>query len=383
VVRRLTQPNPSFTFTRPGAYIASLTVTDAQGAQSSADVQVVAGNEPPTVAVDLVGGNTSFYFPGVPVRYQVRVTDREDGSLRSGSIPPRRVSVTAEFLKDGVPAIGTDGWSLIEGSDCLSCHQLNRTSVGPTYADVARKYKNDSTATAHLARRIREGGSGVWGPVAMPAHPNLTDKQASAMAAYVLSLTDGNAIPPLLPVRGAYVPPAGSGDAPTGAVVLRAEYTDRGANGMPAISKEQTIVLRSPSVVVASGERSEGVSTQSVAELPVEITIVNRSGGSVALKQLDLTGVVAVTFSAVAPAQYQATGGKIEVHLDSATGPLLGESELLRPTANPAAPPSLLRTVLQPTSGLHDVYLVFRNPGALGDGFMFGLLTATFEAVPR
>jgi cytochrome c len=203
------------------------------------------------------------------------------------------------------------------------------------------------------------------------------------MLAYIMRLADRKTTMPSLPVRGAYVPAAGSGDAPQGALVLRAEYTDRGANGMPAISKEQTLVLRSPSVVVASGERSEGISKQSVPELPVEITIVSRSGGSVALQQLDLTGVGAVAFSAVAPAQYQATGGTIEVHLDSASGPLLGESERIRPTTDPAAPPSHLRTVLRPTSGLHDVYLVFRNPDAKGDGFMFGLLTATFETVPR
>jgi hypothetical protein len=53
---------------------------------------------------------------------------------------------------------------------------------------------------------------------------------------------------------------------------------------------------------------------------------------------------------------------------------------MIRPNANPASPPSQLRTVLRPTSGLHDVYLVFRNPEATGDGFMFGLLTATFES---
>jgi cytochrome c len=85
----------------------------------------------------------------------------------------------------------------------------------------------------------------------------------------------------------------------------------------------------------------------------------------------------------VAPAQYQARGGKIEVHLDSPTGPLLGESELIRPTADPAAPPARLRATLRPTSGVHDAYLVFRNPDAKGDGFLFGLLTATFEAGPR
>jgi cytochrome c len=101
------------------------------------------------------------------------------------------------------------------------------------------------------------------------------------------------------------------------------------------------------------------------------------------LKQIDLTGVGAVVFTVVAPAQYQAKGGKIEVHLDSPTGALLGESDLIRPSQGANAPPSQLRTSLRPTSGLHDVYLVFRNADAKGDGFLFGVLTATFEATPR
>jgi cytochrome c len=249
------------------------------------------------------------------------------------------------------------------------------------YMDVARKYKDDSTATARLVRKIRQGGSGVWGQVAMPAHPALTDEQASAMVAYILSLAGGKASAPSLPDRGEYVPPAGSGDAPKGVVVLRSEYTDRGANGMAAITKDKTIVLRSPTVVVATGELSEGLSKQSAEGIPVEITVVSRPGASAALKQIDLTGVGAVTFVAVAPAQYQAKGGKIEVHLDSPTGALLGESEIITPTTDQAAPPLRLRTALNPTPGVHDVYLVFRNPDAKGDGFMFGLLTATFEAV--
>jgi hypothetical protein len=59
---------------------------------------------------------------------------------------------------------------------------------------------------------------------------------------------------------------------------------------------------------------------------------------------------------------------------------LLGETAMISPTANAAAPPSQLRTTLRPTSGVHDLYLVFRNPDAKADQFMFGLLTATFEA---
>ncbi len=217
----------------------------------------------------------------------------------------------------------------------------------------------------------------------MPGHPQLTQTQASAMVAYILSLGARPTTAPSLPARGAYIAPAGSGDAPSGVVMLRAAYTDRGANGMPAITREKTIVLRSPSVVVASGEFSEGVSKQGVPELPVELTVANRSGASVALKQLDLTGVNAVVFSTVAPARFQAKGGKVEVHLDSATGPLLGESELIRPTTDTSAAPVRLRTALRPTSGVHDVYLVFRSPDATGDQFLFGLLTATFEAVAR
>jgi cytochrome c len=318
----------------------------------------------------------------VPVRYAVRVTDREDGTLRSGRIPARRVTVRAQYLKDASSGSSLDqGRRLIEGGDCLSCHQLNRKSLGPTYRDVARKYHQDSTATARLMKKIREGGSGVWGNIAMPAHPALTDEQASAMVAYIMSLADTTARATSLPVRGAYSPPAGSGDAPQGVVVLRAEYTDRGANGMPAITAEQTLVLRSPTVVVAAGELSDGVSKESAEGMPVPITVVSRSSSSAALKQIDLTGVGAVTFLAVAPTQYQARGGKIAVHLDSPAGALLGESEPIRPTADQA--PVRLRVPLRPTVGLHDVYFVFGNPDATGDGFMFGLLTATFEAVPK
>jgi len=393
VLTRLIEPNPSFTFTQPGAYTASLVVIDPHGADATAVVPIAVGNEPPNVDVDLVGSNRSFFFPGVPVRYTVRVTDREDGSLQNGSIPARGVSVTAQYSKDGVPSTGAatparsgesaqaTGRRLIEGSDCLSCHQLNKKSIGPAYMDVARKYHDDKAATARLVRKIREGGSGVWGQATMPAHPALTSAQASAMLSYILSLADKKTSAPSLPARGAYVPPAGSGDSPKGVLVLRAAYTDRGANRMPAITNEKTVVLHSPSVVVASGQLSDGLQKQSVPEMPIEITVVNRSSASVVFKQLDLTGIAAVTFSAVAPSQYQAKGGKIEVHLDSPTGPLLGESELIRPTAGVGATPSLLRTALTPTSGLHDVYLVFRNPDAKGDGFLFGVLTATFEAV--
>jgi cytochrome c len=372
-------------------YTASLVVTDSVGARDSAKVQIVAGNEPPSVDIDLLGSNKTFFFPRVPIRYAVRATDREDGSLASGRIPASRVVVKAEYRKEGlgtgrveagaqstaVPASHEVGRRLVEGGDCLSCHQVNRTSVGPAYTAVARRYRGDTRAMARLVTKIRAGGSGVWGQVMMPAHPQLTEAQASAMVAYILSL--GQPRRPSLPVRGTYVPAAGTDSSTQGVVVLHATYADRGANGMRSASAEKAVVLRAPVVVVASGEVSDGIDKYSGPEVPVEVTIGKRSGAYVGFKQLDLTGVSAIVLSAVAPVpNVNSAGGKVEVRLDSATGTLAGETEAIQPQTAMVAP-SRLRAALTPTSGLRDVYFVFRNEAAKEGQNLFVLFTAAFE----
>jgi cytochrome c len=389
-VGKLGGPNPTFTFARPGVYTASLVVTDPQGARDSAKIQIAAGNEPPRVDIDLLASNRSFFFAGVPIRYAVRVTDREDGSLQSGRIPASRVVVTAAYHNQGLapapagaghqpaaaPASHEVGRRLIESGTCLSCHQVARTSVGPSYTAVARRYRGDTSATARLVRKIRAGGSGVWGQAMMPAHPQLTEAQASEMVAYILSL--GQPRTPSLPVRGLYVPAAATDSSPQGVVVLRAAYTDRGANGIRSASAEKAVVLRAPVVVVARGEVAEGVQKYSGPEVPVEVTIGSRSGAFVGFKQLDLTGVSAIVFSAVAPVpNVNSAGGKVEVRLDSATGTRVGETELIQPHAAMVAP-SRLPAALARTSGVHDVYFVFRNEHAKEGQNLFVLLTAAF-----
>ena len=84
-----------------------------------------------------------------------------------------------------------------------------------------------------------------------------------------------------------------------------------------------------------------------------------------------------MVFSAVAPEQQRALGGKVEVRLDSASGRLVGATDAIRPTAGPVQPVQY-RAALEPTEGPHDVYLVFRNEQAAGDQLLFVLLTATF-----
>ena len=389
VVRRLTGADPTLTLATPGTYTATLSVRDAQGARAEAETRIIAGNEPPRVSLVLgARTNRTFFFPGATVHYGARVTDREDGSLEN-RIPPGRVRVTAEFLPEA-PAPAENGSEaasphaeairLIEASNCLACHQFDRTSIGPSYRRVAEKYTGDTTATERLVGKILRGGRGVWGEVSMPAHPALSEREATLMVNYIRSIVDPGTDAPALPVAGSYVPADSLARVPSGVIVLRAAYTDRGATGLPGLSSDTAVVLRSPTVVLATGEVSEGASRMTVEQLPVEITIVNRPGASVALRDIDLTGITGVTLTITAPAQYGARGGVVEVRADSATGMLLGATSLVPPQAQQNAPPILERVSLTPIGGTHDLHFVVKNEAVTGDGMMMVLITATFEA---
>jgi cytochrome c len=70
----------------------------------------------------------------------------------------------------------------------MACHALDKKLVGPAYKDVAAKYAGDKAAVDKLAAKIMKGGSGVWGPVPMPANAQVNDAEAKKLAAWVMSL---------------------------------------------------------------------------------------------------------------------------------------------------------------------------------------------------
>ena len=78
--------------------------------------------------------------------------------------------------------------ALAQSKNCLSCHAVDKKLVGPSYKEVAAKYKGDKSAADKLATKIQKGGAGVWGPVPMPANPQVNDAEAKKLAAWVLSL---------------------------------------------------------------------------------------------------------------------------------------------------------------------------------------------------
>jgi len=76
---------------------------------------------------------------------------------------------------------------LAKAKNCLACHAADKKIVGPSYKDVAAKYAGDKDAANKLAKKIREGGVGVWGQVPMPANPQVSEAEARTLAAWVLS----------------------------------------------------------------------------------------------------------------------------------------------------------------------------------------------------
>jgi cytochrome c len=77
---------------------------------------------------------------------------------------------------------------LITASDCLTCHKINEKVNGPSYAEVAAKYEPTEANIDSLANKIINGGSGVWGAMAMTPHPALAKEDAKIIVRYILSL---------------------------------------------------------------------------------------------------------------------------------------------------------------------------------------------------
>lgn len=87
----------------------------------------------------------------------------------------------------GVVAPAFADLALATSKNCMSCHAVERKVLGPSFKDVAAKYKDDKGAVDTLAAKIMKGGSGVWGPVPMPANNQVSEADAKKLAAWVLS----------------------------------------------------------------------------------------------------------------------------------------------------------------------------------------------------
>lgn len=98
----------------------------------------------------------------------------------------RTLLLLAAAVSVAAPALADQ--ALATAKNCMACHAVDKKLVGPAYKEVAAKYKDDKGAVDKLAAKIIKGGSGVWGPVPMPANTQVNEADAKKLAAWVLSL---------------------------------------------------------------------------------------------------------------------------------------------------------------------------------------------------
>jgi len=399
-IATLNDADIKYTFDKPGTYKASLEVDDGKGEKTTRDLEIQAGNEPPTLSFDITRGNQTFFFPNQSFDYEVKVTDKEDGTLDNG-IAADQVSVNIDYLPQGFDktqivqghlnadenAQFSRGKVLMEKSDCKSCHLIDKKSIGPMYKDVAKKYKGDAGAPERLAKKVINGGGGVWGEVNMAAHPQITQADATEMVKYVLSL-EGTTVKTSLPAKGSYVTKLEKGESDGGVYLIRASYADKGANGLPPARSEKTMMLRSASVDAGTADTYDGIQKFKLPDTPFTLMIGQKHNAYVAFKQFDLTGIDQVTFVTSALKQYGMTGGTVEVRVDSPTGEVIGESSAIVPGPNPPAgqgfaAPIIVTAKLKPVSGFHDVYFLYKNEKAVGGQMLYVLMKINFNYNPK
>ncbi|WP_323120981.1 c-type cytochrome [Burkholderia alba] len=81
-----------------------------------------------------------------------------------------------------------DGLTLAQRKNCMACHAVDKTLMGPSFHAIAGKYATRGDAAAYLAQSIVKGSVGVWGSVPMPANTQLSSAEAGTLAQWILTL---------------------------------------------------------------------------------------------------------------------------------------------------------------------------------------------------
>jgi cytochrome c len=346
-----TEANPKYTYEKNGLYRAILKVTDPAGLTAFDTLDIRVGNTVPQVAITTSTNSTFFFADQTALKYRVDVKDQEDQVIDS-----KKVKISLNYIPkvakneslvghQQITASFNLGKSLMEGSDCKACHQLDKKSVGPAFIEVSKRYQGDQAALARLANKVITGGGGVWGDHAMNAHPQLSRDDATEIVKYVLSLSNRPA-DISLPRQGNMMLKEHVGKTEQGRYVLTASYTDKGGAIAP-LTGSDLLVLRPTKVMAIDADVLYNMEKEWGRLSKI------RHQSYFVLKNMDLKGISKLTY------RYSSheNGATIEVRTDSPKGPVISMLDYT-PTGGWDKFAELSTTIQDP-GGKHDLYFVF------------------------
>lgn len=324
--------NANHSFDSVGIYLVILTVTDTSGAATTTEVEIAVGNAIPEVQIAWEGNRSFLLNSGIT--YASSVSDPEDqesGSLSQTAIDMRSVYLPSLSLLDNMSvdealAQGNftfqKGKEAIESSDCASCHALDLSSVGPSYYQIADRYRNEYDMVGYLANKIITGGNGNWGGKIMAGHPQLNIDQTTDMVRYILSLEKGKQYGQL-PGSGRFALQDHL-TSPGGAYLVQASYTDQGAGDIPAQTGSELLILRDPVVQAEANDMSQGMYNMVVGpNRDIDVIADLRQGNWFGFENWDLTGITAIEVSMATGG-----GGVLSVRVGSPDGEEIGKVRL-------------------------------------------------------
>ena len=94
------------------------------------------------------------------------------------------LALVAAALAGAQPARASE--ELAKKYACLTCHTVDKKVIGPSYKDIAAKYRGDTGAEAKLAEKVKKGGQGVWGQVPMPPNGTVSDAEVKTLVKWIL-----------------------------------------------------------------------------------------------------------------------------------------------------------------------------------------------------
>jgi cytochrome c len=96
------------------------------------------------------------------------------------------LSAATLILAVALPAQASE--DLAKKHNCTTCHAVKGAkTIGPTYADVAKKYAGQKDADAKLFEKVKKGGQGVWGQIPMPPNAAVPDGDIKTLVKWILS----------------------------------------------------------------------------------------------------------------------------------------------------------------------------------------------------
>lgn len=101
-------------------------------------------------------------------------------------MPMKTIGLAAAAALVAAPLAQADE-ALLKKHNCIACHTVVKKGVGPSYKDIAAKYRGQNVA-AKLEEKVKKGGQGVWGAVPMPPNPAVPDADIKTMVAWILNL---------------------------------------------------------------------------------------------------------------------------------------------------------------------------------------------------